>query len=494
MKYTERCQDDKTRKHGRIESLKAHDLNDKRIIFLFFYFSFLVCIVNSIRISAIFIFVLYQAYYFFNPATKWWGTHIPDIRFSFYIVLTLLIICAYKWSSLKENKIHKVPQFWFLYIMVLLYALVTPSAVFPDRQIMALDYLVTVAILVTVVYKLVRTERELDYILWGYMVFAGYLGYYVSQFGRTSSGRFQGAGMVDSPDANGVAAAIAPALVLCLYYFWVNPKFLNRVILTILGAFMANALVQLGSRGAFLGVAVSVSGFLYYLYFSKMRKKNQRMSVVFLTIFGLIGAVSVTDSAFWQRMTTMLTQSQNMEQTTTETGATRFKFWAGAWDMAKDHPFGKGSSAFIFYSPVYVPESVATGASRNRAVHSTWFEALTEIGYLGLLMLIGVVYYSLITSRRAAKRLKEQNKLPQYYKVIAIQCAFLGFIVTMTFLNRLRGEMLYWCILYCSIAYNLFYLKAEAAEKNADMENVQPKQGVTKASISTRRSIEAAKK
>ncbi len=438
------------------------------ISLLFFYASFVFCIVGAIRNTSVYIFVLYQAYYFFNPSTKWWGALIPNISFSFYIVLTLLIITAFSWGKLKENKLGKIPQFWFLYLMIANYAAVSLIAVFPESHMTALDYLATVTVLITVVYKLVKTEKELNLILWGYIIFAGYLGYYISQIGRTSSGRFQGAGMVDAPDGNGVAAAIAPTLVLCLYYFWIDKKLINRIGIAIIGAFLANALVQLGSRGAFLGVGASVGMFFYAMYFSKKRMKNQRLSVVFLLMFGGVGAITVTDDIFWSRITSMATQVES-DATEKETGATRFIFWKGAWEMAKDYPFGQGSRSFLFYSPIYIPSEVDTGKKRNRAVHSTWFEALTEIGYLGLISLIGVIYYSLSTTKKAAKRLKEKGDLKQYFKVVAIRCSLICFIVSMTFLNRLRGEILYWCILYCAIAYNIYYLKPLGAEQSEDV-------------------------
>jgi O-antigen ligase len=204
------------------------------------------------------------------------------------------------------------------------------------------------------------------------------------------------------------------------------------------------------------------------MYFSKKRMKNQRLSVVFLLMFGVVGAITVTDDIFWSRITSMVTQVET-DATEKETGATRFIFWEGAWDMAKDYPFGQGSRAFLYYSPIYIPSEVDTGKKRNRAVHSTWFEALTEIGYLGLLSLVGVIYYSLSTTKKAAKRLKEHDELNKYFKVVAIRCSLICFIVSMTFLNRLRGEILYWCILYCAIAYNIYYLKpiAEMDRKNA---------------------------
>jgi hypothetical protein len=428
-------------------------------VFLFIG-TFISAVILSFRNSAVFVFVLYQAYYFFNPRTKWWGDYIPDLRFSFYIVLTLLIIVAFKWRSLSANKILAIPQFWFLYLTVALYFIAYFYAVLPLEHMIAMDAILTAAVIITLAFKLVTKEEHLDYIIWGYITFAAYVGYYVSQVGRVSAGRFDGgAGMVDSPDSNGIASALAPALVFTLYYFWQKPSLLTKAPFIVAGYFLANALVILGSRGAFLGVAIGASVFLTLLFFSKMQRKNQRLGVIGILIFGLIGVAVVTDRVFWQRMSTITEAAklENMEEE--ESGGTRVLFWKAAINMAEDHPFGAGSSGFVYYSSFYIPENVNTGRSRNRAVHSTWFEVLTEIGYLGFLTFFGMIYYSFITCYRASRRLKHLKDAERYFKVIAINCALLCFVVSMTFLNRLRAEILYWCILYTAVAYNFYVLK-----------------------------------
>jgi hypothetical protein len=414
---------------------------------LLFFFTFLSTIFLAIRESAVYLFVLYQAYYFFNPNTKWWGSYIPDLRYSFYIVLSLLIITTLKWNKLKENRIFSIPQFYFMFISALLYFIASFYAVLPLIHSIALDAIITVSILVIIVFKLVQTEKHLDIILKGYIAFAGYLGYYVSQFGRNSGGRFEGAGMVDSPDSNGLAAALAPAVVLCIYYLWNNTKLLPRVFFSLVGMYLANSLVQIGSRGAFLGVFFSCSVFVWFLYFSKLQ----------------IGVALLTDSAFWSRMGTI--KSENLEAAAEqESGSTRVYFWLAAADMAKDHPFGAGASGFIYYSNFYIPDSVDTGNSRSRAVHSTWFEVLTETGYLGLISFTGMILYSFITIFRTMKVLKHQHQIERYFKVLAIGCGLLCFVISMTFLNRFRAEILYWYILYCAVAYNIYVIKLKDLE------------------------------
>lgn len=421
--------------------------------------TFLSTIIMSIRKGAVYIFVLYQGYYFFNPPTKWWGEFIPDIRFSFYIVLTMLIIVVVNWKSYSANKIYKIPQFLWMYIVVILYGIASFYATLPTIHALAFDAILTAAVTITIVYKIVQTEKHLDIAIAGYMLFAGYLGFYITQFGRTSGGRFDGAGMVDAPDSNGLAAALAPSLLFCLYYFWLHTNLKVKAICVVLGALIANGLVLLGSRGSFLGVAVGATLFVFYMFFSKVTKKNQRKSAIAIVIFGLVGIVTVTDNYFWERMQTIKTEGLARTKEI-QTGSTRVFFWKAAIEMSKDYPYGGGASAFIIHSPQYIPEEINTGNSRNRAVHSTWFEVLTEIGYPGIVAFGAMILYSFITLRRTMKHMIARNDHARYFKVVAVGSAFVCFCVTMTFVNRFRAEILYWCIMYSAIIYNIYVLKS----------------------------------
>ena len=105
--------------------------------------------------------------------------------------------------------------------------------------------------------------------------------------------------------------------------------------------------------------------------------------------------------------------------------------------MAKDYPFGNGVRGFDFHAPFYIPEEVDTGYHRNRSVHSTWFETLTEIGYLGLLCLILLVYSSFKATRKCIAILREKGEVDEYFKVLTLEAALLAYIIAMSFMNPL---------------------------------------------------------
>jgi O-antigen ligase len=129
--------------------------------------------------------------------------------------------------------------------------------------------------------------------------------------------------------------------------------------------------------------------------------------------------------------------------------------------MSLDHPFGSGFRGFNFYAPEYISEEIKTGASRHRSVHSSWFEVLTEIGYLGLFSFLLMVFFTNQALNKSRKILESKNAHNDSYLILAIQTGLIIFMISMSFMNRMRAEVLYWLILYSACAYNIYYFKKQ---------------------------------
>lgn len=424
---------------------------------LLFLSSFVSSFILSFRHAAIFGFVLYQVIYFFNPQNRWWGSSVPDLGYSFFSVAFMALILLLNWSECKNNKLTQLPSFRWLYFFVLIYSAVYIWSILPSYHMDALIPLVKGAIILSIAFKLCTTYKSLDYMLYGYVIGAAYLGYYISQVGRNSGDRVEGIGMVDSPDANGVAAALAPAAITCLFYFWRNTSLKLKFLFVIAGAFIVNALVLINSRGAMLGVAAGGAYFMWRLFFAPVQRKYQKVTVILIALAGLSSLVYVADQSTIERIYSISQESEVDENR--ETGATRMVFWAAAWDMAKDHPLGLGRGGFEINAPLYIPSYINTGANRNRAVHSSWFEALSEAGYLGFIVFLMIIFASFTMLRRSKAELAAPEFLDDYFKIVCIESMLISYLVAMTFLNRMRSEIFLWCILFVACAYNIYYLR-----------------------------------
>ncbi len=288
--------------------------------------------------------------------------------------------------------------------------------------------------------------------------------------GRTGGGRLEGIGTVDAPDANDTAALLVPALIFLLYYVWLGKNKYIKVFAVLCGAYIANGLVLINSRGAFIGIFIGAVVFVCYMLFSKFQRAGQRATAVVLVVAGLGGALFVTDDVFWERMGTL---KEVTEDEGDRGGAHRLEFWMASFPIMRDHPLGVGVRGFQKISANYIDPSLTRGGLANKAVHSTWFQALNEIGLLGFLLFIGLLYSCYKASKLTKQHLIKHKKYDEYFKVIAMEVALLSFLVTVSFIDRFRSVMLYWLILFLACAVNIYYLQYKAAMRDSAKSKVK---------------------
>lgn len=398
-------------------------------------------------------FFLYQIVYFLNPDNRWWSAEIPGISYSFIaslLMLGALAVNYQKYSAISPWSKH--PIFKWMVLILLLYYVVGVYALRPeDHSQFSFNYLKLVVI-VLVAYKLVNTQKLLDIALWSYVVGATYIGYVATTQGRNSQARVEGIGMPDAPDANDTAAALVPAGAILLYFFWMGSKKVKFLCL-VCGALIANGLVLINSRGAFLGTVVGAGLYLLYMVFSRYRAEGQRAIAIFTVIVGISGGLYVADDTFWERMSTL----QNVEDQGAS-GSGRINYWFAALEMAKDRPMGLGVNGFNELSTAYMSREIL-GGSTFKSVHSMWMQGLTEVGWLGLGAFVLMLLALFRMSRRTKRWLIENEQYSDYFKVLALEAALLGYLVAGSFINRFRAEILYWMILLLAIAINVYFLQ-----------------------------------
>lgn len=402
-------------------------------------------------------FILYQLVYFLNPDARWWSASIPGLSYSFISAVLMLLSLAFKYRQYSELAPWKQQPFikWLLALLAMYYFAYFYALNLPVHERFTFDFLKLVVI-VLVAYKLLSSERALNAAIWAYIVGATYIGYLATDTGRNSGNRVEGIGLVDAPDANGVAAALVPAASLLMYYAWMG-SWKIKFVCVICGGLIANGLVLINSRGSFLGVVFGSSLYLCYMIFSKYRQKGQRGMAILIAVAGLSGALYVTDVHFWDRMATL----QNLESK--ESGAGRVTFWLTTFDMLKDHPMGMGVQGYNQLAPLYMDEEIR-GDVENRSVHSLWFQGLSEVGPIGFGFFI-MMLLSLRKSSASLKRyLKDRGDYTVYFKVLALECALISYLVAGSFINQFRAEILFWMVLLVAVAVNVHLLQHKVTE------------------------------
>ncbi len=422
---------------------------------IIFVLVFILCSVAAF-FNPVFSFVVYELVYFFSPHERWWGGYLPGISYSFLTVILMFIVYFYHLKKLPVNKIAQAPQLIWMYLAILSYGIAYFYAVNQTGHSTAAINFIKLGIIITLAYKIVTNEKALNYVLWGYILGCFYVSYLIFQVGRNSGDRVEGIGTVDAPDANGIAAILAPSLVLLLYFFIFKKRLVSRLSIMLMGAFIANALILINSRGAIIAAAISLSYFMLRL-FGRSKIKNQKKIAFLLVLIGISGLYVLIDEGFIRRVQSIFVETEVVEER--ETAMTRTVFWSSAIDLAIDHPMGTGYLGFDYYAPIYLPQGIATGKSRNRSVHSTWFEVLSEAGFHTLIIFLFMLRSCYVALKRCKERLYKIQDYENWFKIIALEGAWVSFLFTMTFLNRFRAEILYWLVLFSALALNIYYLK-----------------------------------
>lgn len=421
---------------------------------LLYLLPFLTGLAMSLRHGPVLIFMVYQLDYFLNPQNKWWGSYLPFLGAQFYLVLTMIIVFILGFGKYNQNPAFKHPQFKFMCLTVLMYSLAYFNAPYSDYHLEAVDAFLTMLVVTFLIVKLCSEQKHVYWIINTYLYSAFLLGLYIYGWGRDSSGRVSSVGMVDAPGANFIAAALAPTIILFISKLISDKRIIARGLYAVGLVFVLNALILINSRGSFVGVAAGVGYFMFISFRNNAFTAKEKRAIFFGVLLFAGALVRLADATFIDRMMSVKEEATLTEEK--ESGSTRVFFWLAAIDMAKDHPFGAGAGGFQFYAPSYIPSDINTGGSKNRAAHSTWFETLSEAGYLGFLFFFLMIYFTFTSFRKTRLYLWGKKDFLNSAIVLAVSSGFVTFIVSMTFINRLRGEVLYWLIALSMCCANVF--------------------------------------
>jgi len=424
---------------------------------LLFIFLFMAGIFAALFITPVSSVLVYLLVYFVNPDSRWWAASIPGFQYSFIAALLMLVSLTARYKDLSPKATWKrQPVFKWMLALLVMYGFMINFAIVPGVHKSFTYEFAKLVIIICAAYKLITSERALNACLWAYIGGVTYIGYIAYSVGRDGQGRVEDIGMIDTGgDGNMTAAAMVPALIILTYMAWMGNKKVKALAI-FCGALIANGIVLINSRGAFLGAVVGTLFFLFYMIFSRHQRKGQRGTAILIILIALAGTVYVADEAFWTRMETI----QNVDDGG-GSGSHRVDFWMATFDVLQDYPLGVGIQGFIQLSPDYLPEHYFEGRKIGKATHSTWFQVLSEIGWLGFFFLLALLISTFKLSRNTKRHLIIIENYDAYFKVLALEGALLSFLVAVSFIDRARSEMLYWLILFIAIASNIYYLRSK---------------------------------
>lgn len=407
-------------------------------------------------------FYLYQVVYFLNPENRWWSIQIPSFAYSKVSVLLLFASFLFYYRRFTANRWLKNPQFKWTILLLGIYCLTYLWAFAPHEHLPAMIDFIKMIIVLTVAYKVLDSQQKIEWSLLVYIIGCAYIGYEAYVNGRDQFGRVEGIGLIDAPDSNGVSAAMVASLPLIIYFLWWGDRKI-KIAMLLAAPLIVNGFILINSRGAFLGCVAGVGAFLWIMMFSRLKSPKQKRVAIGIAVAGFAGALSLVDATFIERMMTLTEVEDEMAS-----GSHRYRMWVATFDLVRDYPLGVGARGYELLSAVYLPSFLFFDGSNYKSVHSIWFQALSEAGWLGFFVFIGLILSSFRSLRSVIRLARERGQTRTYYLAQALYCGFLGLLVTSSFINQFRVQLIYWCILFCSCLYSVVVVNQPATEEAAE--------------------------
>ena len=301
---------------------------------------------------------------------------------------------------------------------------------------------------------LVKTPRDAVSVLVVLVVGATLAGFVALNTYLVTGGSLRATGFEGSTHADtfGVYQAMIVPAALGLFALARRPE----IRVAFLGAFAVIALSIVASltRTAMISVVVVALLALLLPWRFLFRSARQKASygVALGLMVGLVLSIAAS-AAFFTRVSSIFSGWGSQG----DRGAGRTDLWAAAWNAYQHHPwFGIGAGNFSSHSLTLLQQTPgvdigAQYAQQGRLVHNSYLEALTELGPVGLLLLVLVIATTGWCLWRVFTRARALQDETTRIVAATLMLALLGLAISMGFLSIALNKPL-WIIAGLALA------------------------------------------
>jgi O-antigen ligase len=299
-----------------------------------------------------------------------------------------------------------------------------------------------VLIFVLMMTHIVTDARAYRFLTWAIIVGTFYLAHTSFTAGPNSflDGRLNDIGGPDfdrAPELGVHFVAMLPFIAVMLV---TDQHWVTRGFLVVTAALTFNGIVLTRTRSAMTAI---IAGMVWALL---RTPKRWRIRFVCVGLVGLVGAYSLTDQAFWERMGTIFTAyAEQSAEVRNDHGqvitAGRIPTWKAAWAMWKAHPLGVGIGNFNRLIENYPPAFFAIDA------HNTIVLCFAELGVLGITVFLALLIGTFAQIRRLKQMIGARPHLGRLrLDLFALELSIVMFLVGGMTVSRFNCEM-FWCLL-----------------------------------------------
>lgn len=252
---------------------------------------------------------------------------------------------------------------------------------------------------------LVRSNTDLRLALWGHIVGGSVLALLLAQ--TFISRNFIRHGDVSTMGSNLAARIVGFNLLLSVFLFCLEKGRLARILCVLSASLAGISVVISQSRGTWYGVVLAL------LVMMAVSARHQRRRVLLPTIIMwvmliFVSAYVLNTFILTQHGTAKLSQRFYSALTFSDNASNRFGIWLVGWHMFLDSPLGgHGIGTFASEFPHFLVHSGVAGIPaswQSKQPHNAFVMVATELGSIGLLLLLTVLGSVFKRLRELAKR------------------------------------------------------------------------------------------
>ena len=402
--------------------------------------------------------IAYLAFYYMPPHLNWWGSPLPDLRYSLTAAAVLGLSVILLRSQLEPLKEEKNPAMRWFTAFGLNSVTVTAWALDAARSWMYTVVLLKLVILYSLVPAAVRTPAQFDWFGTAHVVGASYWGYKAWTNPKRESGRLMAVGGVDTQNDNQAAGHLLTVIPFIALYALTEKRIVRRAVIAVCGAFVINVFILCNSRGATVGLVITAVSAIF------LAGAGRRKHLIAAAILGGMTVLYLADAEFVERQQTT-TNAQD------SSALSRYVIWRAGLEVLKDHPFGGGGRTFHLLSPQYLPREMMEKYDQGteRSPHNTFIQLATDWGVQGFLLFSIFLLFTFRMLHRIRKRAAGDSWY--IYRSLAIQSALIGSLTAGFFSSRLYGESTYWM---CALAFALYRIQSTELSRVATGTVAEP--------------------
>ena len=411
--------------------------------------------------------VNYMMLYMVNPDEMWWGRPLQPFNIRYSMMAGVCLILGMVINSTRLPRARTQLEPWQVLLVVFVLLVLMSGLVgygSSSYSLNLMDKMVKMTVFMVCLTRMVSTLKNFRIVLWTLVVGTLMIGYdaYYAPDSDFFAGRLNFIGGPDFRDSSGLAAhmsamlpLIAAALLIARHWRW-------RLLALVSGVLAVNTIIQCRTRSAFVGLVVGGA------VAAIMAPRRRRGRVYIALIVGAIGAYSLTDEHFWERMSTLARSTATEDD---DTIRSRMELWIVARRMIIDHPLGVGVGKFRDVVGQYEDDSLAFAFSvPKRVTHNTYLLCTTELGIQGLLVFASIVLISLLKIFNCS-RLSGYCQNPAQVRLLSYGClvSMVIYLSAAAFTDRLYTES-YWWILALPVCLEMGVRREVAAVDELELE------------------------